>query len=252
MKVFGITIGGSGGSAPLALGAHPTVDLLPPEVRLGRRSRGIRRGVVALAVLLIVAVAGGGVFAKLQAVTAEATLAAEQARTQALIDRQAEFGDVMAVQAEIDERLAARQVITSTEIDWQAVIQAMRGALPADASMTAVRVEGASPMEAYAQPTAPLQGARVATVSFTVRSATFLSVPDVQDALAGVRGFVDLQVPSSSIDPVDGSFETSFVVHLNEEAYTGRFPAEVTTADEQPAAPIDASADAEADAEELQ
>src|SRR5690606_15725231 len=88
MKVFGITIGAGGASAPLALGAHPTVGLLPPEVRLGRRSRGARRGGVALAVLLIVGVTAGGVWAKLGSITAQATLAAEQARTQALIDRQ--------------------------------------------------------------------------------------------------------------------------------------------------------------------
>lgn len=250
MKVFGVTIGRGGASAPLALGAHPSVDLLPPEVRLGRRSRGMRRSVVALAVLLIVGVAGGGTWAKLQSITAEATLAAEQDRSQALIDRQAEFGDVMAVQAEIDERLAAREVITSTEIDWQAIIVAVRGTLPEDAIVMSVSVDGSSPMEAYAQPTAPLQGSRVATVSFTVRTPEFLSVPDIEDKLAGVLGFVDVQVPSSTLDPVEGFFETSFVVHLSDEAYTGRFPAEVSSAAEQPASTNDATADAEADAEE--
>ncbi len=249
MKVFGITVGGSSASAPLALGAHPSVDLLPPEVRLGRKSRGARRSVVALAVLLIVGVAAGGAWAKMQAITAEVTLAAEQARTQGLIDRQAEFGGVMAVQAEIDERLAAREVITSTEIDWQAVIAAVRSTLPADATVTSVSVDGASPMEAYVQPTVPLQGARVATVSFTVRSPLFLSVPDIEDGLAGVLGFVDVQVPSSTIDPTDGVFETSFVIHLSEEAYAGRYPVEVSNADEQPSGAADASADADAEAD---
>lgn len=248
MKVFGITVGASGAAAPLALGAHPTVNLLPPEVRLGRRSRGIRRGVVAMAVLLVVGVAAGGVGARLQSMTAEDVLATAQDRTQALIDRQAEFGDVMAVQADIDERLAARQIITSTEIDWQSIITSIRATLPDDATITTATVEGGSPMEAYAQATAPLQGTRIATVSFTVVSPAILSVPEIEDGLAGVLGFVDVQVPSSMVD-AEGLFETSFVLHLSDEAYTGRYPAEIATAAEAPADTNSATAEAEAEAE---
>lgn len=248
MKVFGITVGGTTDGAPLELGAHPAVDLLPPEVGLARRSRGIRRGVVAIAVLVIVGVVAGGAGAKVQAIAAEVGLLIEQDRTAALIDRQAEFAGVLAVQAEIEEREAARQVIASTEIDWQSTLAAITGTLPADATLASVAVEGSSPMLAYAQPVVPLQGARVATVTFTVRSPALLSVPGIEDQLASVPGFVDVQVPSSAVDQ-EGVFETTFIVHLDEGAYSGRYPADPATSDEQ--APTDEQpADADAEGEE--
>ena len=245
MKLFGLTIGAGDDVRPLVLGAQPAVDLLPPEVRVARKSRGVRRGVVALAVLLVVGVAAGGAWARLQSVAADDALAAERARTASLLERQAEFGGVMAVQAEIDERIAARQVITSTEVDWQAVMAAVTAALPDDTSFVSFTVEGGSPMEAYGQPTVPLQGTRIATLSFTVQSPALLAVPEIEEQLSNVPGFVDVQVPSAMADP-EGIFETSFVVHLNDAAFAGRFPPDPATA-EQPAGTDDATADADAE-----
>jgi hypothetical protein len=249
MKVFGLTIGEREATSSLSLGAHPSVDLLPPEVRIARRSRGMRRGVIATAVLIVLAVVAGGAFAKMQWLAAEVTLAAEESRTQALLDRQAEFGGVLAMQAELEAREAARQVVMSTEIDWQSIIAAITATLPEDATLVSVSAEGGSPMEAYAQAQVPLQGARVATVAFTVHSDALLSVPDIEDQLAGVLGFVDVQVPSATELAEGEGFETAFVLHLGEAAYSGRFPPDEAAETGQPAAPADATADADADAE---
>lgn len=248
MKVFGLTIGEGGSAAPLVLGAPPAVDLLPPEVRAARKSRGVRRGVVAAAVLVVLAVVAGGTVVKLQSITAEVELALAQSETQALLARQAEFGPVLAVQAEIEEREAARRVITSTEIDWQVIIDAITATLPDDASLTSVTIDSGSPMAAYAQPVAPLQGSRVATVTFSARSAVLLSVPGIEDELSSVPGFVDVQVPSATEDP-EGGFATTFVVHLDEGAYTGRFPAEEAGAEAEQPAGGDPLADAETESE---
>src|SRR5690606_3263649 len=114
------------------------------------------------------------------------------------------------------------QVITGTEIDWQAVLADIRGTLPAGAVVISLSIDGASPMQSYTQAGVPLQGPRVATVMFTVETASILSGPVVVDALAQVPGFVDVQVPSSTVNE-EGIAETSFVLHLDEGAYTYRY-----------------------------
>lgn len=230
MKVFGLTIGEPAESAAiaggLAVGGHPSVDLLPQEVRVARRSRGIRRGVLSFAVLLVVVAVGGGVAAKFTAVAAEARLAASQVHTEQLLAQQAEFTEVTSLQTEIAQRTAARHVVTSTEIDWRSIMTQIRTMLPTGASMISMDVDGAAPMELYAQSTAPLQGVRIATVRFTVRSDTMLSVPGFVDDLEALPGFVDHQVPSTTAS--EEGVETSFVVHLDHRAYANRFPLETT------------------------
>lgn len=244
MKVFGLTIGDAPATGPaLMLGATPGVDLLPREVRDTRKSNRTRRGVIAVAVLAIVATAGGGAAATYASIVAEVRLASAEQRTEALLARQSEFVEVTTLQRQIEERTAARQVITGTEIDWQAVLTDVRATLPAGAIVTSLAVDGASPMQAYAQAGVPLQGPRVATVTFSIESSSILSASTVVDALAAVPGFVDVQVPSASVvDETVGETsqaiaETSFVLHLGEGAYSARYtpieaaPAETPSAD---------------------
>jgi hypothetical protein len=244
MKVFGITIGGPSESAQLILGGPPAAQLLPPEVGLARRSRGIRRGIVAAAVLLVVASGGLSAAAKYEAFTSEVELALEQERTLALIARQAEFAEVVAVQAEIEEREAARRVVTSTEIDWQSFVTGIEAVMPAGMVLHSVAAEGSSPMAGLAQAADPLQGPRVATVTCIVRSPAMITVPDAVDLMDELPGFVDAQVPISELKP-EGYFETTFLVHLDEGAYLDRFPAVEPSEDAADPSPADAGASGE-------
>lgn len=241
MKVFGLTIGDAPATGPaLVLGGSPGVDLLPREVRDTRKSNRTRRGVIAVAVLAIVATAGGGAAATYASILADVRLASAEQRTEALLARQAEFVEVTTLQRQIEERTAARAVITGTEIDWQSVLADVRATLPAGAIVTSIAVDGASPMQAYAQAGVPLQGPRIATVTFTVESSSILSATAVVDALDAVPGFVDVQVPTSTVAD-EGIAETSFVLHLGEGAYSGRYaPIEAAPAETPDAA---ASAD---------
>ncbi|GEK80995.1 hypothetical protein [Agrococcus baldri] len=250
MKVFGITIGSPAeGGPPLVVGGYPVVDLLPQEVRVARRSRGIRRGVISVAALLVVVAIGGGVAAKFAAVAAEVRLAGAQVRTEQLLAQQAEYFEVTSVQAEIDQRTAARYVITSTEIDWRSIMTQIRSMLPAGATVLSMDADGASPMELYAQATSPLQGARVATVRFTIQSSSMLSVPALVDQLATLPGFVDAQVPSTTA--TEEAVETSFVVHLDQGAYANRFPVETPADGSDPASPGTETSDDEPAVEAL-
>lgn len=224
MKAFGIELGGGAPKQPLVVGGVPGVDLLPPEVRIAKRSRRTRRGVVAAAVAVVVLAGAGAVAAKAQSLVAEAELSVAQARTIDLVAQQAQFSSVTDVQTEIDERTAARSVVTSGEITWRDVLEAVRATLPAGTELATVSVESAPPMELFEQATVPLQGERIATVSFTTRSADPTVGPAVLDALTGIDGFVDAHAPSRTTIE-GGAIETMFVLHLDSGALANRFPA---------------------------
>jgi hypothetical protein len=246
MKVFGVTIGGSGDAPQLILGGPPAAQLLPPEVGIARRSRALRRGIVAVAVLLVVASGAGSAAAKYQAFVAEVDLSLEQERTASLLAQQAEFAEVVAVQAEIEEREAARRVATGTEIDWQAFVSSIEATLPADMVLRSIAAEGSSPMAALAQAADPLQGPRVAAITCIVVSPVMITVPDVVDLAGGLAGFVDARVPSSEWVPEEGAFETTFIVHLDEGAYANRFPApDAATPGSDASGPVEADASGE-------
>lgn len=224
MKVFGLEIGGSSAAAqqPLVVGGSPAVDLLPPEVRLAKRSRGIRRGVIVAAVLIALVAGAGSVASKALSLSAELELQAGEARTLELLQEQASFSELTSLQEEIVERTVARAVATSAEIDWRGVITEIRGMLPQGSTLTTIAVESAPPMEAYGQATAPLQGPRLATVTFTVQGGSAQGAPVLLDALAELDGYVDGHIPSRT--EVEGLVESSFVLHLDTGALANRFP----------------------------
>ncbi|WAC66366.1 hypothetical protein OVA14_00770 [Agrococcus sp. SL85] len=223
MKAFGIELGGGAPKQPLVVGGVPGVDLLPPEVRIAKRSRRTRRGVVAAAVAVVVLAGSGAVAAKAQSLVAELQLAEGEARTIELLQAQAAFGEVTDVQTEIDERSAARAVATSQEIAWASVVTEIRGMVPAGSTLATIVADGATPMTAYGQSVVPLQGPRLATVTFTIVGPSAEDAAAVLDRLAEMDGYVDAHVQSRSA--LEGIVESELVLHLDGGALSNRFPA---------------------------
>jgi glycerate-2-kinase len=209
----------------LIVGGEPRVDLLPPEVRAERRAKRMRRslayGVLGLAVVVVIATGG----TSLLALNSQVQLAAEQARTGVLLAQQAKFLDVRKVQDQVKLIEAAQQVGASTEIDWQAYLNSVQSTLPANVTITTVKIDSASPLAIYAQPTAPLQGARVATLSFTASSPTLPQVPVWLDALATLKGFADAVPGSVVLDTTTNAYTVNITMHINEAAFDKRFAA---------------------------
>jgi hypothetical protein len=208
----------------LKLGGEPRVDLLPPEL-LTQRKAAVNRRRVGLGVLLVVAlVIGGVILASFQALQAQVNLAVEQSRTQALLLQQKKYVEVRKVQDEVSSLKAAQQVGTSTEIDWNKYLTAVQATLPANVRIDIVTIDSASPLEAYAQSTVPLQGVRVATLSFTANSPTLPEVPAWLDSLTSLPGFTDAS--PGSVTRVDtGNYTVDITMHINEAAFTKRFAA---------------------------
>lgn len=212
-------------SEPLVIGGEPRVSLLPAEVTAVRKARANRRllGFVVVGVVLIVGAACGAVV--WQSIQAQMALAAAQERTTQLLQEQLKYSEVRSVQEEVNRTVAARQVGASTEVDWKAYLEGIRRVLPGNVTIDTVTVDAASPLEAYAQPTVPLQAQRVATITLTITSPSLPTVPEWLEALKTLPGYAD-GTPNAITQDDGGDYTVNLTLHVNDGAYSHRFAAE--------------------------
>ncbi|MFC5928088.1 hypothetical protein D6T64_10295 [Cryobacterium melibiosiphilum] len=206
----------------LIIGGEPRADLLPPEVKAGLRGKALQRGLLIAVVAVVVLVAGGVAVATWQAMQGQASLAAVQGRSAQLLGEQTEYLQVRQVQDAVDATIAAQQVGGSTEIDWKDYLQRVRAVLPADVSIDSVTIDAATPLAPYGQATAPLQQSRVATLTLLVTGPTLPEVPDWLRGLRELPGYAD-DAPSAITRTDTGAYQVSVTLHINDEAYSGRF-----------------------------
>ncbi|GAB3121819.1 hypothetical protein [Glaciibacter psychrotolerans] len=210
----------------LLVGGEPRVDLLPPEILKERTAQlvGRRLGVGVIGVLVVVLLGAGA--ATVYAMQSQEALLVEQARTAELLQEQATYSEVRTVQSQLALVEAAQQVGASTEIDWKAYLEQVRATLPGSVSIDTVSVDTASPMAIFAQPTAPLQGERVATISFTATSMVLPDVPTWLAALKTLPGYSDALPTSVTLDSTTGVNTVSITMHVNSAAFAQRFVTE--------------------------
>lgn len=210
-------------SDDLIIGGEPRVDLLPPEVLKHRKAKALRRslgiGVVGLLVIVLAGTAGATVLSN----QAQEKLLAEQSLTADLLAAQTQFSEVRTAQSQVDLVKVAEQVGASTEIDWKQYLQGVQATLPASVTMETVAVDSATPILLYEQATGPLQGARVATVSFSATSAVLPDVPTWLDGLATLPGFADALPGSVSLDETTQIYTVNITMHVNDAAFAQRF-----------------------------
>ena len=206
----------------LVVGGVPRADLLPPEVGLAVKARSLRRGLSVLVVAVMVVVGVGYGLATLKASQSQQQLATENARTASLLAQQTKYIEVRKVTSTLQAATAARQVGSSTEINWQSYLQSIQASLPAGTSITTFTAASGSPLVAFAQPSVPLQGERIAELTF---AATSPSLPDVQawlNALAMLKGFVDAS-PGTVTLAGGGVYLVTITMHINEAALANRY-----------------------------
>lgn len=209
----------------LDFGGERRVDLLPTELRRLVAAKKMReRLVLAVVAVLVLMVLGSGA-ANVAAVKARSDLLVEQAQTNALLAEQTKYLDVRRVQAEVARIRAALRTGASTEIAWKPYLDAVQRTLPGNVTIETVKIDSSSPVTPYAQSTAPLQGARVATLSFSARSPTLPAVPTWLNSIQTLPGFADA-LPDTLAKNDDGSYTVNITMHINEDAFSKRFPAE--------------------------
>ncbi len=206
----------------LAVGEESRVDLLPPELRVRRKAKVVHRRLGFLVFLVAVLVAGGIALGHAKAVQAKVNLAIEQSNTQAILIQQRKFGEVQQIQKQVESVQAAQQVGTSTEIDWQKYLMSVQSTLPPNVTLDSVNIDSATPFASYAQASAPLQGTRIATLSFTAISSTLPQVPQWLIALSTLKGFADAN-PGSVTRNETGTYAVNITMHINQAAFSNRF-----------------------------
>jgi Tfp pilus assembly protein PilN len=209
------------GKAPLVVGGQPRANLLPPEIILKRKQLKTRRSLRAGVVLVAIVTAAGcaGTFGV--ASVAQVQLSAAQNQQTALVQEQSRYAEVKAVLTTIDTIAAGQKVGASTEIDWRDYLTKLQATLPSGVVLQSVNVESGTPMSAFSQADGPLQGERVASLSFTALSPGLPSIPDWLRSLEDLPGFVDA-IPGS-VKQDEGGYTADVLMHINTAAFSLRF-----------------------------
>lgn len=206
----------------LVIGGESRVDLLPQELKVKRKGKVVRRRLGFLVILVAVVVVGASALVRAQAVQARADLSIEQANAQSILLQQRKYGEVQKIQKQVDAIEAAQQVGTSTEINWKNYLISVQATLPPNVTLDSVNIDSATPFANYAQASAPLQGERIATLSFTAVSSTLPQVPQWLIALATLPGYADAN-PGSVNRTEAGTYSVNITMHINQAAFTNRF-----------------------------
>jgi hypothetical protein len=206
----------------IKVGGESRVDLLPPEVRYARKAKVIHRRLGFLVFLVVILIIGGIALVRAQAIQARANLSMEESNTASLLMQQRKYGEVQKVQNEIHNIQAAQQVGTATEINWEQYLSSVQATLPPNVTLDTVNIDSATPFTPYTQATAPLQGSRIATLSFTAKSSTLPEVPAWLNALMTLPGYADAS-PGSVTRNDSGTYSVNITMHINQAAFTHRF-----------------------------
>lgn len=218
-----ITLGRPRASAPLVVGGQPRANLLPPEIILKRKQlktrRALRFGVVLVAIGTVAACAlTFGV-----ASVSQIGLSIAQNTQAELIAEQGQYSQVRDVQSTIATIEAGQMVGASTEIDWKKYLLGLQAVLPEGVALKGVQIESGTPMSAYQQSDIPLQGDRMAALTFTAESAVIPVIPDWLRGMATLTGFVDATPGSVDYDEDKAVYKTTILMHINTEALSLRF-----------------------------
>lgn len=213
-------------SQNIVIGGESKVDLLPQELRVKRKGKVLRRRLGFLVILVAVLVTGASALVRAQASQAKVDLSIEQSNAQSILLQQRKYGEVKKIQTQAETIQAAQQVGTSTEINWKNYLISVQSTLPPNVSLDSVNIDSATPFATYAQASAPLQGERIATLSFTAISSTLPQVPQWLVALATLPGYSDAN-PGSVNRTETGSYSVNITMHINQAAFTNRFASAV-------------------------
>ncbi|WP_375401002.1 hypothetical protein [uncultured Amnibacterium sp.] len=207
----------------LVVGGIPRADLLPEEVRAGRRAYATRRALaLGVVVALFIAILGVAT-AKITVTASAAALQAARNQTNSLIRQQAAYSGVTSARARLTSVDAARATATGTEILWKPYLERVGATLPNGMSIVTVQIDSAAPGQPYLQPTSPLQGPRVATLTLHVTTRGLASIQTWLNALPVLPGFVDASAGNVAAD-AGGQLGADVVVHINAKAYTAASP----------------------------
>jgi hypothetical protein len=198
------------------IGGSPRVSLLPRELRAAARDRSVRRMLVIGVAAVLVVAAGATAGATALAGAAQGRLDASNARTGALVAQLGKFRDVQVLQQDIAVGNAAVQVASSTEIDWQAQIDAIEAEMPSGYRVTTIQADSATPILDYAQGTTPLDQPRAASLQMSVETTDITPLPPWLRKIRSVPAYADASASVTSDD--SSGYTIQITIHLSPKA----------------------------------
>lgn len=205
----------------LVIGGEPRIDFLPPEVKLRKQARQTRRSLIALVVIVLVACAGGYVFAASLALQSQMALADEQAKTSALLSEQAKYAEARTVAGQLSATDDARLVATANEILWKAYLAELRATLPSGMAITSAKLDSLSATDLPPIATVALETERVATFQLIATAPTLSAAAEWLDNLRELRGFADVWASPAKWN--GATFDVDVRLNINASAFEKRF-----------------------------
>jgi type II secretory pathway pseudopilin PulG len=206
----------------LPLGGEPRVQLLPQSVRDRVKAAATRRRLGMVVVLSLVLVGGGYAFAFLQNVTAQQQLETARQQTQAVLTEQAQYAEGSRAAALVSGIRTAQYGVTAHEIDWDAVLDAVRALLPEGTTLDEANVVVQAPWEPALSIEGPLRAPRIATLTLSFVGPNIVDPVSTTTKLSKLTGFVDARFDSTTA--VDGVYKTIVRLMLSADATSQRFP----------------------------
>ena len=205
----------------LVIGGIPRAELLPPELEIEKRARGQRRGLVTVFVLVVILVGIAYGAVTITAAAVQLALDSESARSTELLNAQNEYIEVRQLAAQVSSSESARQIGTSTEIDWYSLVAELHKRLPEGTTIIKLSVTSSTPLIPFGATVVPLEQPRVGEILIEYGSSTYGPNGDFLESLEDVPGFADASLESVKIS--DGLYSSIIRLHFNQEAYTNRF-----------------------------
>lgn len=218
------------GRKGVPLGAVPHVSLMPPELGERNKQRGVQRSLrltmFAVAILVVAGIAAAWYYS----FSATLALDAETGRTATLQAQKMDHQEVRSAMDAVALGAAAIQVGGSTEIDLLDYLFKVQGSLPEGVRLDVFNIESATILTPYPQSDVPLEGPRIATLTFTAISPGLPEIPVWLDGLSDLPGFVDA-VPGSVVLLDTGGYTVNITMHIDADAYSNRMKEEAARAE---------------------
>lgn len=207
--------------------ALPQVNLLPPEVTAARGLARIKRWLVLVVLVALLAAVGIVALAMMAEQDANTELDREEQRTLDLRAEQAQYAEVPLVLDALRQAETARRIAMSTEVYWRPYFEAIAATAPEGVSIENVQLDSATPMQLHPPSADVLAGPAIGTITFTAQSET---MPDLEAwviALQGIPGFADPWFSQALVGETDGvvAYTVHATVQVTELALAERFDA---------------------------
>ncbi|MGD0983630.1 MAG: pilus assembly protein PilM [Acidimicrobiales bacterium] len=151
------------------------LDLLPPEVILGRKRKQLERAVIGVGIVLVLAMVGLGVQRFLKVHNAENQVAALQRQVTSIQVQIPKYNKVQQERAEILGLAAISQPIVAHEVYWPGVLTALANATPAGGTVLSFSGTANPPVAATATTgttVLPPSATQIATLGISLQSPT--------------------------------------------------------------------------------